>query len=46
MSYYFSKIVNDSFGAAVAKLTVGLKEEGFGVLNEIGNKMKTVIAKA
>lgn len=46
MSYYFSKIVNDSFDAAVAKLTVELKEEGFGVLTEIGNKMKTVIARA
>ena len=46
MSYYFSKIVNDSFDAAVAKLTVELKEEGFGVLTEIGNKLKPVIARA
>jgi uncharacterized protein (DUF302 family) len=38
MSYYFSKIVTDSFDAAVARLTVELKEEGFGVLNEIDVK--------
>jgi len=38
MSYYFSKIVNDSFDEAVAKLTVGLNEEGFDVLTEIDVK--------
>jgi len=38
MSYYFSKIVNDSFDAAVAKMTVELKEEGFGILTEIDVK--------
>jgi len=38
MSYYFSKIVGDSFDAAVAKLTVELKEEGFGLLTEIDVK--------
>ena len=38
MSYYFSKIVNDSFDAAVAKLTAELKEEGFGILSEIDVK--------
>ena len=38
MSYYFSKKVNDSFDAAVAKLTVELKEEGFSALTEIDVK--------
>ena len=38
MSYYFSKIVNDSFDAAVAKMTVELKEEGFCSLTEIDVK--------
>jgi uncharacterized protein (DUF302 family) len=38
MSYYFSKIVNHSFDDAVAKLTVELKEEGFGILTEIDVK--------
>ena len=34
MSYYFSKIVNASFNEAVAKVTVELKEEGFGIETE------------
>jgi len=38
MSYYFSKIVIDSFDEAVAKLTVALKEQGFGILTEIDLK--------
>jgi len=38
MSYYFSKIVIDSFDEAVAKLTVALKEQGFGNLTEIDLK--------
>jgi uncharacterized protein (DUF302 family) len=38
MSYYFSKIVNNSFDAAVEKITVDLKEEGFGILTEIDVK--------
>jgi uncharacterized protein (DUF302 family) len=38
MSYYFSKIVNASFDEAVAKVTVELKEEGFGILTEIDVK--------
>jgi uncharacterized protein (DUF302 family) len=38
MSYYFSKIVNASFDETVAKVTVELKEEGFGILNEIDVK--------
>jgi uncharacterized protein (DUF302 family) len=38
MSYYFSKIVRDSFDEAVAKLTVALKKEGFGILTEIDLK--------
>jgi uncharacterized protein (DUF302 family) len=35
MSYYFSKIVNAAFDEAIAKVTVELKEEGFGILTEI-----------
>ena len=38
MSYYFSKIVSASFDEAVAKVTVELKEEGFGILTEIDVK--------
>ena len=38
MSYYFSKIVNASFDEAVAKVTVELKKEGFGILTEIDVK--------
>lgn len=38
MSYYFSKIVNASFDETVAKVTVELKEEGFGILTEIDVK--------
>jgi uncharacterized protein (DUF302 family) len=34
MSYYFSKVVNDPFDVAVAKLIVVLKEKGFGILTE------------
>jgi uncharacterized protein (DUF302 family) len=40
MSYYFSKIVSDSFDEAVAKLSVKLKKEGFGNLTEIDVKEK------
>ena len=35
MSYYFSKIVNDGFDAAIDKVTDELKKEGFGVLTQI-----------
>lgn len=38
MSYYFTKIVKASFDEAVAKVTVELKEEGFGILTEIDVK--------
>jgi len=38
MSYYFTKIVNASFDETVAKVTVKLKEEGFGILTEIDIK--------
>lgn len=38
MRYYFSKTVDYSFDEAVAKVTVELKEEGFGILTEIDVK--------
>ena len=38
MSYYFTKIVKTSVDEAVAKVTVELKEEGFGILTEIDVK--------
>ena len=38
MSYYFTKIVNDSFDEAIAKVTDELKKEGFGILTEIDVK--------
>ncbi|MBZ9630795.1 DUF302 domain-containing protein [Salegentibacter sp. LM13S] len=38
MSYYFSKVLNDSFEEAIDKVTKELKEEGFGILTEIDVK--------
>ena len=38
MSYYFSKIINESFDKAIVKVVVSLKNEGFGVLTEIDVK--------
>ena len=38
MSYYFSKILQISFDAAVAKAVEELKKEGFGILTEIDVK--------
>lgn len=35
MSYYFSKIVDDSFDEAIERVTGLLSEEGFGVLTTI-----------
>ncbi|KAA3617146.1 MAG: DUF302 domain-containing protein [Calditrichaeota bacterium] len=35
MSYYFSKIINESFEDAISKVTDALQKEGFGVLTEI-----------
>ena len=35
MDYYFSKTVSDSFDEAIARVTAGLKEEGFGIMTEI-----------
>ncbi len=35
MSYYFSKIVDDSFDDAIERVTGLLSEEGFGVLTTI-----------
>jgi uncharacterized protein (DUF302 family) len=38
VGYYFSKIINGSFEAALNKITEGLKQEGFGILTEIDVK--------
>lgn len=38
MSYYFSKVLDDSFEGAIDKVTKELKEEGFGILTEIDVK--------
>jgi uncharacterized protein (DUF302 family) len=38
MSYYFSKIINESFDRAIVKVVISLKNEGFGVLTEIDVK--------
>ena len=35
MSYYFSKVVNDTFDDAVERVTARLAEAGFGVLSTI-----------
>lgn len=35
MSYHFSKPLNVGFDEAVARVTEGLRQEGFGVLTEI-----------
>lgn len=35
MKYYFNKITNYSFDAAIEKVTEELQKEGFGVLTEI-----------
>jgi len=35
MSYYFSKVVDDSFDDAIARVTARLAEAGFGVLTTI-----------
>ncbi len=38
MSYYLSKIINESFDRAIVKVVISLKNEGFGVLTEIDVK--------
>ena len=38
MSYYFTKGLNISFDAAIAKVTEELKKEGFGILADIDVK--------
>ena len=38
MAYYFSKIISESFDAAIQKVTEALKAEGFGILTEIDIK--------
>lgn len=35
MSYYFKKLLNVDFDAAVARVTQALKDEGFGIITEI-----------
>jgi uncharacterized protein (DUF302 family) len=35
MSYYYSKIIEDSFENVLRKTEVALKQEGFGILTEI-----------
>ena len=38
MGYYFTKELNISFDAAIAKVTEELKKEGFGILTDIDVK--------
>lgn len=38
MSYYFSKIINQSFENALIYVTEALKNEGFGIITEIDVK--------
>ena len=38
MSYYFSKVIDESFEDAIKKAVEELKKEGFGVLTEIDVK--------
>ncbi|HET8885798.1 MAG TPA: DUF302 domain-containing protein [Salinimicrobium sp.] len=38
MSYYFSKVLDNSFEETIDKVTKELKEEGFGILTEIDVK--------
>jgi uncharacterized protein (DUF302 family) len=40
MEYYFSKILDVNFEAAISKITEALKTEGFGVLTEIDMQSK------
>ncbi|MBJ7882586.1 DUF302 domain-containing protein [Gelidibacter salicanalis] len=35
MKYYFNKTINGTFQEVIDKVTIGLKEEGFGILTEI-----------
>lgn len=35
MSYYIAKTLNKDFEAAIAAVTAGLKEQGFGILSDI-----------
>lgn len=38
MTYYYSKMVRSGFDEAVSRITLALKEEGFGILTEIDVK--------
>lgn len=38
MSYYYSRMLDDTFERAVLRVTEGLESEGFGVLTEIDVK--------
>ena len=44
MTYHFSKTLDSTMDAAVARVTEALKQEGFGVLTEI-DVQKTLKAK-
>jgi uncharacterized protein (DUF302 family) len=35
MKYYFNKTIKGTFQEVIDKVTIGLKEEGFGILTEI-----------
>ncbi|SRX75718.1 DUF302 domain-containing protein [Aequorivita antarctica] len=35
MKYYFNKTIKGTFEEVIDKVTIGLKEEGFGILTEI-----------
>lgn len=38
MGYYFTKTLNETFDDAIDRVTMGLKDEGFGILTEIDVK--------
>ena len=38
MNYYFNKTIKGTFEEVIAKVTQGLKDEGFGILTEIDIK--------
>jgi uncharacterized protein (DUF302 family) len=38
MSYYFSRVLDDSFDNSIERITVALRERNFGILTEINVK--------